>query len=102
MKRLYALRDERAELWYPPFPASNDQDATRAFGGLLSQPETLPNQHPKDFALYFVGTFDENAEIQPIESTQLPTKLWTGDGLLRFHQEVRAGIENLPEATTDE
>lgn len=94
MKKLYCLRDERAELWYPPFPATNDHDATRAFGQVLSQRESLPAQHPQDFALYHVGEFDESETEAPVMGG-LVTLVFRGDALLRFMDELRGAREHL-------
>ena len=58
-KRLYSIRDLKAQTFTPPTIQDNDAVAIRAFGDLVTKDkESLLGTHPADFALCFVGEFD--------------------------------------------
>lgn len=54
MKRLYYIRDNKAESNAPPFLAPNDAVAVRQFTG-MQYPKEIPRD---DFDLYYLGEFD--------------------------------------------
>ena len=63
-KPLYALRDDKAKLFNPPFTAPNDQVATRQFGDVVTSREpNLITAHPGDFSLHFIGSFNETTGV---------------------------------------
>lgn len=60
MQCVFAVYDSRAEQYGMFFPATNPEVAARMFAdAILHGPETIMRMHPEDFALKFVGTFDE-------------------------------------------
>lgn len=70
IENLYAILDSKSQAFQPPFATSNDETAKRMFASFTHQVPTMAN-HPEDFILYKVGTFDDStgavAAASPIE-----------------------------------
>lgn len=68
-RRMYAIRDNKTVFW-SPVEGYNDPAAVRDFEMLVNKNDMLRN-HPGDFDLYFVGTFDSDTAVfdpvNPIE-----------------------------------
>jgi len=63
----YSIFDNKALQWHPPFFASTDAAAARAFGDLANDPNTNVGRHPGDYSLFCCGTFlDSNAKLEAI------------------------------------
>lgn len=58
MLNCYAIHDKKALSFATPFFAVNDEVAMRSFEDLVRDRRSLVAQHPEDFALHFVGSFD--------------------------------------------
>jgi len=56
MTRIYAIRDDAAEYFLPPFFAENDNHAKRMF--ISSLGDSFP--YRADFKLFHLGEFDDN------------------------------------------
>lgn len=67
---MYAIRDVKTT-FFPPQVAQNEEDAKRNFAMMVNNPSGVIGFSPKDFDLYFVGTFDtvkgELVSVTPIE-----------------------------------
>lgn len=62
----YCIYDNKAMQYHPPYFASTDAAAARAFGDLANDINTNVGRHPSDYVLYAVGTFnDANASLTP-------------------------------------
>lgn len=62
---VYSIRDVHTGFLSPTYEL-NDNAAKRNFAHAVNQPESLLHSHPKDYALYFVGTYDtDDAAITP-------------------------------------
>ncbi len=62
---LYVIYDSKAQIYNKPFCMQNDQVATRACIDLVNDPTTDCAKHPTDYALYWIGSYDdENAFIE--------------------------------------
>lgn len=57
MKRVYAIRDVKAEAYGPLMAFGHDAVAVRSFDDLLRSEGTMPAKHPEDFELVELGTF---------------------------------------------
>ena len=56
IKRLYALYDRVSRIYSEmPFPAVNDNDASRAFLHMCEKKEDID---PTDLSLFFIGEYD--------------------------------------------
>lgn len=63
--RAYSVYDECTETYGVPFFVVNDKTAERAFFMLVNDPQSTVFQSPKDFSLYFIGSYDDsNAELR--------------------------------------
>ena len=58
IKLLVSVKDLKAGSWSVPAAADNIACACRMFGDLVKDGRTLVGQHPEDFEIYIVGSFD--------------------------------------------
>lgn len=74
---LYALRDNKVGTFNPPVKIQNDAAAIRMFGDMVQRDtDSIVGQHPEDFSLWFVGTFDD--ESGELSQTDLVRSLANG------------------------
>lgn len=59
MLGVYTIRDSAAEAFMRPFFAQGKGSAIRSFQDLCNDPEHPVGQHPEDYSLFEVGSFDE-------------------------------------------
>ena len=72
LHNMYTIYDTKALIWNPPFNMRTDAEAIRAFASTANDPNTTISQHPADYALYKIGTFDDsNGQVKDI-----PMKCW--------------------------
>ena len=55
------LRDVKADCFLTPFTSENDATASRALGGIVNDKQSMFGQHPADYVVYCVGTFDQSS-----------------------------------------
>ena len=66
MLNCYAIYDKKALSFATPFFAVNDDVAMRSFEDLVRDRRSLVSQHPEDFALHLVGSFEpESGRLSP-------------------------------------
>ncbi|WNK13417.1 MAG: nonstructural protein [Microvirus sp.] len=67
--QLYSVYDEVLQVFNLPFASINHRDAMRSLTSAALDPESRLAQHPKDYSLYFVATYDDSngsySNIQP-------------------------------------
>lgn len=56
----YSLFDRKALMYSPPFFAPNDQVALRTVGDACRDPNHPIGQHPGDYVLFNLGSFDDS------------------------------------------
>jgi len=62
--RIYTIYDTKAEHYGNPVYIRTDAEARRMFGKISTDTQTEVGQHPEDFLLYRIGTWDaENGMI---------------------------------------
>lgn len=61
MQGMYTLWDAKAEAFSMPFFADTDNLAVRIFGDSVLKPGTVLNDHPEDFFLYKVGSWEQSS-----------------------------------------
>ena len=64
---LYAIKDAKST-FMPCNPDMNDACAIRNFEHAVRQPDSLLRSHPNDYALYRVGTYDNEIGVLTPES----------------------------------
>lgn len=57
---LFALRDEVAQVFYPPFIDRNEDSARRSFADAVSSGKV---PHARDYGLYHVGSYDDHTGV---------------------------------------
>lgn len=73
MKNVYCVRDSKMEYFATPVLIENDAIAMRQFGDvILKGGDTVMGQHPADFSLYAVATFDSTTgKFENLECARL-------------------------------
>lgn len=56
---LFSVYDSKAEMHSPPMADRSIQSAIRRFTSEVASPESQLHHYPEDFALYNIGTFDD-------------------------------------------
>lgn len=64
-KKMYSIRDSKAEIYGFPFSQLTHGEAERTFKRLATpapqgQESTQISQYPEDYDLYYLGTFDDS------------------------------------------
>lgn len=68
--RIYSIFDLKAQAFSAPFTHVNDEVAKRVLRDMLASNNSIYSRHPEDFALYFVGEFDDaSAQITVNENS---------------------------------
>lgn len=60
---LFSIHDRITEAFAPPFVASTVGEAQRMFASACADPQSQLNQHPHDFALYQLGSFNNSTGL---------------------------------------
>lgn len=60
---VYAIFDEKAEIYGTPFFMHNDALAHRAFDDLRNDPGSTLYKHPTEFKLYRIGSFSDDSGL---------------------------------------
>ncbi|AXL15135.1 nonstructural protein [Microviridae sp.] len=58
--KMFSIYDQKVQVFNTPFFMVNQQIAKRAFSDLMQEEGTTINKHPKDFALYELGEYDDS------------------------------------------
>lgn len=58
--QVYAVRDDKAACFAPPFFMQRDGQAVRAFSDAVNDRSTMLSRHPGDYQLYCLGRYDDN------------------------------------------
>lgn len=58
--KAYSIRDQKGEIFHPPFYKKTHGEAERDFTTLCSDDKSTVAMFPEDFDLYHVGEFDDN------------------------------------------
>lgn len=72
---LYAINDEASKAFFNPFVARTHEEAIRSFGDNVKNPESNLAKHPKDFALYHIGFFDQVQGLIESTETSIPERI---------------------------
>lgn len=76
---IYAIRDAKT-CFMTPVPEMNDQSAARNFEHAVSASDSLMHSHPGDFALYSLGTYDN--ETGKLECWPSPVQIADASSIL--------------------
>lgn len=61
--RIYSIYDSAAGIYLPPFLMQRDAMAIRALSDVVNSKEHPIAQHPKDFTLFHLGSFDDSLGV---------------------------------------
>lgn len=57
---LYSIKDEKMGVFNPPQPVPHLVEMTRSIDQLLKRDDNKLSKYPGDYALYYVGKFDQD------------------------------------------
>jgi hypothetical protein len=64
MQKIYNVYDMKIKVWGKPnFAFRNTAEALRSFEIAINEAGTQFNRHPEDYAMYEIGTFDDETGI---------------------------------------
>ena len=69
-QKVFAIYDTQAACFLRPFFTQQDGQAVRMFGDLVSDLDHPVGQHPEDYSLYRIGTFDDSNAMLDGENPQ--------------------------------
>jgi hypothetical protein len=72
-KILVSIYDEKSEIYTYPATANTEADAQRQFIKECKNEKSMLNQHPEDFKLYLIGSFNDATGL--IEGLEVPKHL---------------------------
>lgn len=61
--KAFSIRDQKGEVFHPPFYKKTHGEAERDFKQLVSDGKSTVSQYPEDFDLYYVGEYDDQTGI---------------------------------------
>lgn len=92
----YAIYDAKAESYGQPFFLQNDGVAIRLFAGYANDKKTMIGQHPEDFSIFWIGTYDDsNGEIKQKKFRSLASAPALVKEMPTFVPEIANGKENV-------
>lgn len=81
IKKVFAVRDAKAEFFLQPFFCVSVGEALRAFGDAANEEKTPISTHPGDYVLYELGTWDDG--MGKLDSLELVRMLATGSDFVK-------------------
>lgn len=70
-KRIYTIRDSKAEIFNQPFYYNTHGEAERAFKQLVMDEKSSISKFPEDYDLYYLGLYDDNSgKIESLDTPQ--------------------------------
>lgn len=60
---MYSILDKGVQAFSQPFSAHNDYAARRVFERAVADPESIMSIKPSDFALFRIGSFDDDSGL---------------------------------------
>lgn len=58
-RKVYTVRDAKAEVYNTPFYQTTHGEAERTFKALVNNNESMVGKYPDDYDLYYLGEFDD-------------------------------------------
>lgn len=84
---VFAIYDDKAKAFLPPFFMQQPAMAVRAFGSAVNDPNHQFFRHAADYSLFTLGMFDDSSGL--LEPLSAPSVI--SNGLMLRESEVSAG-----------
>lgn len=89
--QIFAIFDEKAEMFNTPFFMQNENMAIRSFNDLTADPQSTIHKHPEDYKLYELGAFETvQGRIVPLDKPRF---------IINAQLNLKLGEENAPPDT---
>ncbi len=95
--RIFVIFDSKARCYMPPFFMPEVGQAVRVFSDMCNDKSHAFGQHPEDYTLFEIGTFDDREG----KLLQLKASITHGVGLAFLAPDVDSGIPQLPLTLVD-
>lgn len=70
-RKVYTVRDSKAEVFNNPFYQTTHGEAERTFKALAQNKESMVGKYPEDYDLYYIGEFDDvKGNIMTLDTPQ--------------------------------
>jgi len=89
-KEVYSIYDSKCEFYTQPFMVRAKGEAIRAFSDLANDDKTQVGQHPEDFTLFQLATFDENTG--KYESLLTPKSICLANEMKKLSDGARSNL----------
>ena len=86
-QEMFAIKDLKAECFFPPLVAVNEQVAIRIFANCVNDPGHQFGKNPEDFVLFKIGSYDDldmKMELEP-----KPVPMHRGDEIPRWEEKQK-------------
>lgn len=87
--QIFTVYDEKAKAYLPPFFMNQEGQARRTFGDCINSDKHNFGQHPSDYTLFCLGTFEDDDATHQLKSA--PQSLGNG---VEFIELTSQGAEN--------
>lgn len=69
---LYAIKDDVAGTFFPPFTSQNNGTAKRSFGQMVTDERSGLSRNPADYRLFLLGDFDpDDGQLASVNTLEL-------------------------------
>lgn len=69
--KMFAIRDEKAETFHPPYFQPTHGEGERYFKDLCRESKSPLSQYPEDFDLWYLGDYETNTgKFSPLQTPQ--------------------------------
>lgn len=66
-----SVRDDAVSAFMQPFFARSKNEARRSFGDAVADPKMEFGKHPKDYALFCLGEWDDSGEMRIYDNNEV-------------------------------
>ena len=81
VNNVFAIYDRKVQQFMPPFIMQTVEQARRAFGDTVNDPNHAFFRHPDDYELHIIASFDDSKAIFSQDDT-IPTLIACGQELV--------------------
>lgn len=67
--KVFAIRDGKAEIYFPPFFQKTHGEAERSLRELMRDESSMVAKYPEDYDLYFLGEYDDQSGKMSLQDT---------------------------------
>lgn len=97
---VFSIYDVQAEVYQKPFFCLAEGEARRAFVDIIGDPKSALGQHPEDYSLVIIGSYNDNSGL--LASVVCKTLLTGREAWVQNRQTTLPGMEGGVVSASDE